>query len=305
MMVVRPRGPGRRHITAAAVIGILGVFAAPAGAFEITFDEGFISGEGVVINTSDANSQLYVVNDSWLGTGESGLEARFSAVAGPSSHPDIVGESRPLVVYDTGWPTGQDPDLEAPFEPGVNSSGLSNSSPGNILVFQEYQTNGDGFNCNVAVTFCTPADDEGINEPVGTATILFNEAVVLDSIDFYDIDDNEDGGDTVNDGNNDTILGNTYITLYSNAAATDIIRTINVPLIGDNRWDHIKLRPDNEIDPALVYAMTITMGGSGGFDNLAGSLPGSEEIPEPMSLVLLSGGMFASLAVRRRRSLPK
>ena len=103
-------------------------------------------------------------------------------IAGVAVSAFTVGGSSPdvAVVFDTDSPTGGDTDLSAPFiQLGGDSAEFS---PGNVLILQE--------NDPCSATACDDPDD---NAAGGTFTFEFDLPVILNSIDFFDIEANEAG----------------------------------------------------------------------------------------------------------------
>jgi hypothetical protein len=87
------------------------------------------------------------------------------------------------VIFDTNNPTGGDTDLAGPFN-SLNADLAQNYRPGNVLIIQERN------NCKLATGFCTEADDEG-GRPAGQIRFTFASPVVLQSLDFFDIETDE------------------------------------------------------------------------------------------------------------------
>ena len=79
------------------------------------------------------------------------------------------------VIFDTENYTGGDSDLAQPFSPEAYN-------PGNVLIIQEHT---DPDDCTVDL--CSEPDDEG-SRPAGELIFDFLTPVMLQSIDFFDIE---------------------------------------------------------------------------------------------------------------------
>ncbi len=173
------------------------------------------------------------------------------------------------VVFDTDNPTGGDYDLGAPF---FNNADLGMLSPGNVLIIHENPRS-----CYYQL-FCFNPDDEG-SRPAGYFDIDFGDAVTLNSIDFFDIE-TEENGNTMNnlislfDINGDEIFPNTFHTPGTG---------------GDNMWARL------DFDVVGVTSMRIKLHGSGAIDNINFS-----RVPEPPTLLLLIAGILGLGFIRNR-----
>ena len=181
--------------------------------------------------------------------------AATSAVAGS---PDVA------IVFDSDNPTGGDADLGAPFAPGAGNP-FGSISPGNLLILQEDDTCG--------TDFCTEPNDQGAR-PAGTISFTFENAVFIESLDFFDIEGTEsDIGDVV---------------LFDIAGVE--IASFTIPNTGgDNLWQRLL------IGVGGVGAIDVNMGGSGALDNLQFAVP----LPAGLPLML---GALAMLGFTRRRN---
>lgn len=180
------------------------------------------------------------------------------------------GVSNMAVVFDTTDTNSRDDDLESPFANVMNPS-LGISNPGNVLIIHEHPGSCDG-------SVCANPDDEG-SRPAGYFEISFATGVTLNSLDFFDIEDAENGYTAANaiklfDFNGDEILAGSFHTPHTG---------------GDNTWDRLDFG-----GVSGVYSMQIGLKGSGAIDNLNFS------VPEPGTFALFALGL-AGLGLSRRR----
>lgn len=181
-----------------------------------------------------------------------------------SAGPDVA------VIFDTNMVTGGDPDLGAPFS-SLNPALDQNYMPGNVLIIQE-RTNCDQFTCSVP-------DDEG-SRPAGEFEFIFNSAITLQSIDFFDIEFNENNNDP-----------DSEIRLYDSADNEIFVDTFYVPNTGgDNMWNQLVFG-----DITGVKRIVIEMNGSGAIDNLT-------YVPIPAAAWLFGSALLGLGWLRRRQS---
>lgn len=164
------------------------------------------------------------------------------------------------VVFDTNNITGGDTDLRAPFFRGDEAL-----SPGNVLIIQE--------NGPCSATACDVPDDEGARA-AGKFILEFVVPVILESIDFFDIEEPESMGS---------------IQLFDNQGAL-LPDMFAVPDTGgNNTWDSVVF------NVVGVKRVEILMGGSGAIDNIAFSV-----IPVPAAAWLFSSSFLLLAGLRRR-----
>lgn len=246
-----------RPAAAGLVLAALALVAAPASAWQIDF-------EGLAKGT--------IVNEPEFGSFDlgAGLFAAFDAKR-------FNGLDNPAVVFDAEDPSGNDDDLAAPFT--RLADGSTGFRPGNVLILQEGRGGCGPHQCN-------NPNDIG-HRPAGAFFIDFNFDVTLSSIDFFDIEPEEDG-----EGEDNAIL------LYN--SADEVIHTTYTPDTGgNNKWDRRLFLADGGEAVSGVRRVEIRMGGSGAIDNIMGSFGGS--IMEPASLLLLVLGLAGLRAIPRRR----
>jgi len=183
-----------------------------------------------------------------------------STEGGSGGSPDVA------VVFDTGNPTGEDFDLEAPFFT-TNPDIPNEYNPNNVLIIQENDT------CSAMM--CEDPDDDRNG---GTITFTFDAPVTLNSIDVFDIEENEDSGVF-------------EFTAFALSGDGELIATLSIPVTGgDNTWDRVTFD-----DLTNVGTLGIMLSGSGAIDRLDFTV-----IPVPPA-VLLFGSALALLAGVRRR----
>jgi len=186
--------------------------------------------------------------------------------------PDIA------LIFDTTDqnPAGEDFDLVGPFD-SVNSALPGEYNPGNVLIIQERH------DCDLEAGFCQTPDDEG-SRPAGEFEFLFSADVILETIDFFDIELEENNGDP-----------NSQIHLYDAQGGEIMAGVFYVPSTGgDNRWNQLDFESISG-----VRRIVIEMNGSGAIDNLA-----YQVVPVPAAAWLF-GSALGLLGWARSRSRPQ
>jgi len=178
------------------------------------------------------------------------------------------------IIFDTNMPSATDLDLAAPFD-SPNPALPDNYYPGNVLIIQELN------DCNFVTGFCTLPDDEG-SSPAGEFEFLFNAVVTLESLDFFDIEFNENNNDPDSeihlfDINDNEILPGAFYVPNTN---------------GDNMWNQLDFG-----SVAGVKRMVVEMNGSGAIDNLTFSV-----IPLPAAFWLFGSAVGLLGWLRRKAS---
>lgn len=168
------------------------------------------------------------------------------------------------VVFDTENPTGNDPDLGAPFNSN-NPALADNFRPGKVLVIQE--NNVPSSNPN----------DEG-SRPAGFFTLDFESLITLTSIDFFDVEPRPgEAGSPIQlfDNSGNEILAGAFITPDTG---------------GDNMWDRVVFNVTG------VKRIQINMGGSGAIDNIDYTV-----VPIPAAFWLFATGAAGLIASGKRK----
>lgn len=221
------------------------------------------------------------------------------------------GWQQTQITYDTVGNSKIDTDLEFKLENGVyeskdferangvgdvyNTNGLpdsfnSRTNPGNILILSEYENKRkntdpapDGIFDN-RIYEADKINDQG-SRAAGYFTFDFDFAVNLESIDFFDIEDE--------DGQNPAFYA---IQFYGENGDELTDLTTSVPTLKNGEWTRV------QYDIMGVYSIRINLPGSGGIDNLAFSKTDPNppsEVSTPASIMLLS--LSAAFILRRRR----
>jgi len=266
----------------AAVAGVMCLFAITVGAaraWEINF-EGLTdpgAGLGLIIDNEYATPGAI--------TGDASLTATITGYQG------IGATENPAVLFDTGASpiTGGDIDLAAPF----TSAALGVQSPGHVLILHEQPANcrdggGNTVNGNAAgAVSCADPDDRGAR-PSGRIEIDFGaNAVILDSIDFFDIEQIE-GAPNRTDATNE-------VELFDVSGNQIMDNAFYVPATGgDNKWDVL-----NFGGIAGVSRVVVNLAGSGALDNIRGGTDAAY-IPEPASIPSMVFGLGLIGWLRRR-----
>ena len=177
------------------------------------------------------------------------------------------------VLFDTTaeTATGGDADLLGPFN--TNNDALSNGFvTGNVLIIQEHADS-----CNAYT--CTNPDDEG-SRPAGTFIFDFKDVIILESIDFFDVETAENG-----------MTVNNRIRLFDSDDNEIPVAFFTPDTGGDNMWDQLVFNVDG------VKRIELNLGGSGAIDNIRYSV-----IPVPAAAWLFGSGLIGLIALARRKA---
>ena len=178
------------------------------------------------------------------------------------------GADNMAVIFDSNDNWTADPDLEAPFYDKIGH-GLGMANPGNILIIHEHPWECNGISCG------NDPDDEG-SQPAGYFDIMFDQAVQLNSIDFFDIEYGENGNSW---RNQITVFGSgSYDPFYTPYTG------------GDNGWTRL------DFNLVGVTSLRIKLYGSGAIDNI--NFDTDAPVPAPPALLVLIAGLAA---IWRRR----
>ncbi|MGI9291139.1 MAG: VPLPA-CTERM sorting domain-containing protein [Gammaproteobacteria bacterium] len=224
-------------------------FAGSASAFVLDFEGGdFISGR--------------IVDDQYSLTPQGANISAVNLKAGP----DLA------VIFDTGFTNGTDEDLASPFS-SPNPQLDQAFDPGNVLIIQERN------NCDVNAGLCDVADDQA-GRRTGEIEFVFNQAVTMQSVDFFDVEFNENDNDP-----------DSQVRLFDINDVEILPNTFFVPNTGgDNQWNQLVFG-----DVGGVKRMVVEFNGSGALDNVA-------YVPIPASVWLLGSALGALFGWKRRRA---
>ena len=176
------------------------------------------------------------------------------------------------ITFDTANPTGGDYDLGGPFSSPQNAALTQSFNPGNVLIIQEQNT------CDFAAGNCGTPDDEMHG---GVFHIEFDTVVTLNSIDFFDIERDEDNASP-----------DSEIHLFDASGAEIQAGTFFVPFTGgDNTWNQLAMGISG------VKRLEIELAGSGAIDNIVYA-----PVPIPAAgLLFLSGLTGLGILARAKR----
>ena len=183
-------------------------------------------------------------------------------------------------IFDSNNPTGGDGDLGAPFNEGQPDE----LSPGNILIIQE-----DDAGC--AGGICTTPDDEGTrfnDKPTGTITFMFDQVIELLTMDFFDVETDENGTQEINE-----------IRLFNSSGVQIFDNDYHTPDTGGNRlWDQVVFGPGNGVGISGIRKIEVNFAGSGALDNVTYNV-----VPVPASVWLFGTALLGFIGYSRRRSV--
>ena len=190
------------------------------------------------------------------------------------------------VAFDSEQRPTQDADLEAPFFSSLAdlNAGRNPFNPGNILIIQE---NSDGCATN---GICSSPDDEGArfsNASTGVISFEFAQAIELLSLDFFDVENQENGTSNKN-----------RIDIWD-ATTNAVTKVGNTPDTGgDNLWKQILF--DSDAFPGLknVGRIDVYFAGSGALDNLTYSV-----VPVPTAFWLFGTALLGFIGYSRRTAI--
>ena len=246
----------------------------------------------IISGTALAGTQDFVIDFEGIGGHGTVVDDEYANLFGAGVGVDISATNNAksfdyAVAFDSTTPANltTDDDLLSPFtfshaqdmdgnilsgyQSGDQNDGVN---PGNILIIQENDAG-----CSDGV--CDDPDDEGIrygtDNATGYFTFDFDIPIFLKSIDFFDIETEEDGRFPRDQITLTTVGGN----VISYAPDTG----------GDNRFAQVAF------NVAGVTSMQINLGGSGAIDNIRGS----REVPVPFTLALIMLGLAGLVGNRK------
>lgn len=202
----------------------------------------------------------------------------FTDLAYPYSNVDISVINKDngtnlAVVFDSNETFTEDPDLEGPFTNVNDDSLLDDFNPGKILIVQE-----DNDDCDSSS--CRSPDDEG-SQPAGTFIFKFKDIVELISLDFFDIEGNENGtkGKIQFFDESDTEI---FAGLYATPGTG-----------GDKTWDRLTF-----VGITGVKRLEVNLHGSGAIDRLVYNV-----VPIPSAVWLFGTALLGFIGFSRRTSV--
>lgn len=185
------------------------------------------------------------------------------------------------VAFDTNLSGTADLDLE--YGGGWNAGNIAGEQLGIILILQESDT-------GCASGICASPDDEG-SRPAGDLILSFDTPLLDFGLDLVDVESatTENGSIVFFDG-----ASSATVTLsdFVNAASSFYDPTIT---FGNNSANRIAAITAAELGLEQIDAVTVSLGGSGGIDNLTGTV-----IPEPTTALMMLLGL-AGLAYGSER----
>lgn len=242
----------------AAVAGMTCLFALTLGAaraWEINFEGLPDNGNGIGLVIDDEYATPGTI------AGDPSLTATITGFRG-------TGPARqPAVLFDAGAELSGRGNpfaisgLAAPFSNGTNSL-----NPGYVLILHERGTHRSG---RIEINFGT-------------------DVVSLDSIDFFDIEDDDGGPNRRGEANEVQLFGADGNQIMDDA--------FYVPATGGiDRWAVL-----NFGGVSGVSRIVVNLAGRGAIDNIRGGTPSQTAIPEPASAPLMVLGLGALVWLRRR-----
>jgi len=239
--------------------------------------------QNFVIDFENDSNATDIVHGQVIDTEYQNFFGLGSGVSISAINNDDSNADNDAVIFDTNPAAdsgNRDADLHAPFN-AVNAlfpNLPDNFLPGNILILQEN-------NIGCADGVCDVPDDEGTrfsNKPTGVFTFDFDQSVFLETIDFFDVEDAENGTGPHNE-----------ITVTLDDQSTRIFHTPETG--GNNKYGQVAF------NLAGVVKIEVELRGSGGLDNIKGQY--GNNIPEPMSIALFGLGLLLLGLMRHRQAV--
>jgi hypothetical protein len=220
-----------------------------------------------------APSQAAVLDFEGFGLGRV-IDDEYAGVAVSGKNGGVGPDA--AITFDTANPTGGDYDLGGPFSSPHNDALSRSFDPGNVLIIQEQDT------CDFGAGYCREPDDTGGG---GVFNIEFDSAVRLESIDFFDIEFDEDNANP-----------DSEIHLFDASGAEIQAGTFFVPFTGgDNTWNQLS------IGVGGVKRLQIELAGSGAIDNIVYASDVVLATPVPAAGLLFFSGLMGLGVVARAK----
>jgi len=225
--------------------GVVGLLLSTSASAMVIDFEGFAAGT--------------IIDDEYAGL-------TISAITESGGSPDVA------VIFDSNNPSGGDIDLAAPFT-SSNPLFPGPFNPGNILVLQE--------NAPCSMLSCDDPDDDAAG---GKFVFEWDEAVNITSIDFFDIESEEEGGWV-------STTGAVLVALDENGGNAGFWQVPDTG--GDNTWERLV------IDAINVTRLEVVLFGSGAIDNIV--LNNTPVVPLPAAAWLMLSGLMGLIPIARKR----
>ena len=216
-----------------------------------------------------------------------------------------------IVAFDTNRDGTRDSDLETPFESGnLIVGGQSVDFDGNavefneVLIIQERGVGSDN-DGNFFLDSVNDADDEGRRRGgSGSITFDFNQAISLFGVDLLDVEGGSERFSFVFSSNGENVATVEFEEFVTSSSV--FVQTGQESVeFGDHSANRIvpitanKLSEFTATTIASFDQVTINLGGSGALDNIRFA----QAVPEPTSLAVWLGAMFAFVGCFNRRRL--
>lgn len=185
------------------------------------------------------------------------------------------------VGFDTTLSGTADLDLE--MGGGWSSGNITGEQLGTILILQENDTD-----CDTGI--CSNPDDEG-RRPAGDLSFAFRTSLLDFGLDLVDIDNAlvEDGSLEFFDGEVSVAVSFAEFIDPKSAFYDETVE------FGNNSANRISPLSAKVLGLEKIDGVTVSLGGSGGVDNLTGTI-----VPEPSTAVLALLGLIGLASAGRR-----